>query len=72
MRSQREEKLEDPLINKQLHLVLLSTVSETFTSGKPCFDQKMKGKFLWLWFYKHKFLSEDIKEKYRTVIIQLK
>jgi hypothetical protein len=43
-RSQRGEQLKGPLINIEVHLVLLSTVSETFTTGKPCFDLKMKQK----------------------------
>ena len=42
MRNQKGEQVKDPLINVKLRVVLLSTVSEKFTSGKPCFELKMK------------------------------
>jgi hypothetical protein len=44
IRSQRGEQVKYPLIDIKLHLVLLSIVSEKLTSGKPCFDLKMKRK----------------------------
>ena len=62
-RSQRREQVKYPSINIKVHLVLQSTVSETFASGKTCFRPKNETEdFSWLWFYKQKFLFECIQQ----------